>query len=166
MLQWVNSLSYFCLFFFLSLLIYSVFIFSLTLNLSPTLPSLSLHPAGVIFTKEHPSSVPCCIVHALPPICFPHSAAPSETLRWLKRQIAHTKKGEKNRERRKGQPFTAMQLSQHLMPAAATAGFCSVASALLCLPCTSPAHLIAMEAAIFTVQDINMATLPNNAHIQ
>ncbi len=42
MLQWVNSLFYFCLFFFLCLLIYSIFIFSHSLNLFLTLPSLSL----------------------------------------------------------------------------------------------------------------------------
>ena len=34
------------------------------------------------------------------------------------------------------------------------------------VPGTFAPHLIAMAAAIFTVQDINMATLPNNAHIQ
>lgn len=59
-----------------------------------------------------------------------------------------------------------MQLSQYLKPAAATAwllwwGFC-----FSLVPCTLAAHLIAIAAAIFTVQDINIATLPNNAHIE
>lgn len=39
----------------------------------------------------------CSIVHALPPICSPHSAAAAETLRRLKGQIAHTKRVEKER---------------------------------------------------------------------
>lgn len=39
----------------------------------------------------------CSIVHALPPICSPHSAASAETLRRLKGQIAHTKRGAKER---------------------------------------------------------------------
>lgn len=37
------------------------------------------------------------------------------------------------------------------------------ASSLLGLPCTPATHLISMAAPIFTVQDINMAMLPNNA---
>lgn len=52
----------------------------------PTVPSKE---------EECPSSDACSIVHALPPICSPHSAASAETLRRLKGQIAHTKREEK-----------------------------------------------------------------------
>lgn len=55
----------------------------------PTVPSKE---------EECPSSDACSIVHALPPICSPHSAASVETLRRLKGQIAHTKRGEKERK--------------------------------------------------------------------
>lgn len=52
----------------------------------PTVPSKE---------EECPSSDACSIVHALPPICSPHSAASAETLRRLKGQIAHTKRERK-----------------------------------------------------------------------
>lgn len=55
----------------------------------PTVPSKE---------EECPSSDACSIVHALPPICSPHSAASAETLRRLKGQIAHTKREEKERK--------------------------------------------------------------------
>lgn len=51
--------------------------------------------------EECPSSDACSIVHALPPICSPHSAASAETLRRLRGQIAHTKR-ERKRERHVG----------------------------------------------------------------
>lgn len=57
----------------------------------PTVPSKE---------EECPSSDACSIVHALPPICSPHSAASAETLRRLKGQIAHTKR-ERKRERQR-----------------------------------------------------------------
>lgn len=51
--------------------------------------------------EECPSSDACSIVHALPPICFPHSTASAEMLRRLKGQIAHTKR-ERTRVRKVG----------------------------------------------------------------
>ena len=61
--------------------------------------SLPLPPPTVPSKEEEcPSSDACSIVHALPPICSPHSVASAETLRRLKGQIAHTKRGrEKDR---------------------------------------------------------------------
>lgn len=138
MLQWVNSLSYFRLFFFLCLLIYSVFIFSPSLNLFLTLPSLSLFIQQGWFSLKN---TPAVFHVALFTLCLQfafHILQPRPRRYAGLRDKSHTqKKGEKNGERRKGQPFTAMQLSQHLMPAAAAAGFCSVASALLALYFTS-----------------------------
>lgn len=57
----------------------------------------------VVPSKEGkcPSSDACSIVHALPPICFPHSTASAETLRRLKGQITHTKR-ERKRVRKVG----------------------------------------------------------------
>lgn len=52
--------------------------------------------------EECPSSDACSIVHALPPICSPHSAASAETLRRLKGQIAHTKRQRKREKDRWG----------------------------------------------------------------
>lgn len=82
---------------------YNVFLsfinFSLISSISVAIP---LHLVGVFFPsfpKEHHSSVPCCIVHAQPPICSAHSAAASETSRWLKRQIALTKKKKRQGEK-------------------------------------------------------------------
>ncbi len=106
-----NSLSYFRLVLSLPpyLLCFYFLPFSKSLLHSPL--SLSLHPAGVILLKNTPAVFPCCIFtlcsNLLSNILQPR---PRRYAR-LKRQIAHTKKkGGKNGERRKGQPFTAMQL--------------------------------------------------------
>lgn len=99
--------------------------FPYKMTFSPSTP-----PTAPSKEEECPSSDACSIVHALPPICSPHSAASAETLRRLKGQIAHTKRerkrerrrwgvarkryGETRRERRGGRKgltlFTAMQL--------------------------------------------------------
>lgn len=60
----------------------------------------STPPASPSKEEECPSSDACSIVHALPPICSPHSAAPAETLRRLKGQIAHTRQGGKGKRER------------------------------------------------------------------
>lgn len=86
---------------YISRIHFFLFLFlSFSSALSVTIP---LHLEGVFFPsfpKERHSSVPCCIVHAQPPICSAHSAAASETSRWLKRQIALTKKKKKGREKK------------------------------------------------------------------
>lgn len=65
--------------------------------LSLSLPSTPPPPQFSVKEEEEcPSSDACSIVHALPPICSPHSAASAETLRRLKGQIAHTKRREKD----------------------------------------------------------------------
>lgn len=131
----------------------------------PTVPSKE---------EECPSSDACSIVHALPPICSPHSAASAETLRRLKGQIAHTKREEKRERRRWGSPrkrsFERRRERggrKRANPLHSNAiivciwnqwGFvaASLSLSLSITLCTLAPKLIAIATAISTVHDINM----------
>lgn len=139
------------------------------MTFSPSTP-----PTAPSKEEECPSSDACSIVHALPPICSPHSAASAETLRWLKGQIAHTKR-ERKRERQRlggwrgkdmerweergGEKRANSLHSNAIMVCIWTQwGFvaASLALSLSITLCTLAAKLIAIAAAISTVHDINM----------